>query len=135
MLRHYLRQFIKSLLLFFCCALLFGPQAILQLGAWSWMLTSYTQESSLKQAIQETFGGERPCDMCKIIDSSDDPRNEAPTTKQSETRELKLMLGLGRALKFDHNSTGNAPWADYLMVHSYGVYYKPTPPPRAIVRS
>ena len=65
------RQFFRLVLLLCCCWLLTGPQLLLQLGAWSWMVANYSQESSIEQAFFETFGGERPCDLCKIITAVD----------------------------------------------------------------
>lgn len=57
----------KSLLLLLSLWLAVGPLALLQIGAWAWMVTSYSQESSLKEAFRDTFGGDRPCEMCRFI--------------------------------------------------------------------
>ena len=35
------------------------------------MVASYSRESSIEQAFAETFGGDRPCELCKIITAVD----------------------------------------------------------------
>lgn len=72
--------------------LVVGPLALLQLGAWAWMLTSYSQESSFEQAVRETFSGERPCEMCKLVETVQE--NEGETSyplNQNEQKDLKLV--------------------------------------------
>ena len=74
-----------------CCALVVGPQFFLQLGAWGWMLASYSQDADLGKAFAETFSGERPCELCEIIESSreqDRPDNRA--TAQAE--HFRLLI-------------------------------------------
>lgn len=65
-----------------------GPHSLLQVYAWSNMLVSYSQESSLSQAVVDTFSGEKPCKLCKHISasksSSDEQKNEnAPWSPKS----------------------------------------------------
>ena len=62
-----LRRIFNISLILLSAWLLTGPLALLRLGA-RWMLTSYSQEGSFEQAIIETFGDERPCDVCIVID-------------------------------------------------------------------
>ena len=57
------------------------------------MVASYSQDSSIEQAFAETFGGDRPCELCKIITAVDTEQESAPTQRTSETKSLKLMLG------------------------------------------
>lgn len=45
-----------------------GPWAVLQTVAWGEMLRDYCQRSgSLAVAIEQTFDGEHPCDLCRQI--------------------------------------------------------------------
>lgn len=118
-----------SLLILSSC-LLVGPLALLQMGAWGWMVASYSQENSLQQAIVETFGGKRPCDVCQVIDAVEETESSSPIAQSNQT-EIKLMLGLGRTINvsappalFEHRSTLVCePENAHLPV--------PTPPPRA----
>ena len=81
------------MLLLMCGALLTGPQALLQLGAWSWMLTSYAQQSSWQQAISETFGGDRPCRLCVMIQSTASSQQMPDEGLNSRhKRDFKLIL-------------------------------------------
>lgn len=50
-----------------CLHLVGGPYAILQVYAWTNMLVSYSQESTLSQAVTDTFSGEKPCHLCEKI--------------------------------------------------------------------
>ena len=58
------------------------------------MVANYSQESSIEQAFVETFGGERPCELCKIITAVDTAEQEsAPNKEPTEIKGLKLLLG------------------------------------------
>ncbi|NBB79685.1 MAG: hypothetical protein GVY36_09610 [Verrucomicrobia bacterium] len=125
-----LRRVSKISLLIFCGWLLTGPLALLQLGAWSWMLASYSQESSFQQAIIDTFGDERPCDLCKVIDAvekSDDTSRSALNSKQ---KDLKLMLGLGRAIQIFRPTSAESSEATIVCEPENAHRAVPTPPPR-----
>jgi hypothetical protein len=63
-----------------CLHLVGGPYAILQVYAWTNMLVSYSQESTLKQAVSDTFSGEKPCHLCEKIAEvkSKEPGEEKP---------------------------------------------------------
>jgi len=126
-------RFIGKLGLLVCAFwLLTGPLALLQIGAWSWMLVDYTQEDSFEQAIRDTFGGERPCGMCRAIASTQETLPEqAPAVVEGETKPFKLMLGLTR------DPVIGMPGSDYRHPSALEttpparVGSVPTPPPRA----
>ena len=125
-----LRRVSNISLLLLSSWLLVGPLALLQLGAWGWMIASYSQESSFQQAIVETFGDERPCDICQTIDAVEEKENSSPMATSHQT-EIKLMLGLARPVDV---SASSAPFE-----HQSTLVCKPdnahlpvsTPPPRA----
>lgn len=121
----------KSLLGFVCLWLAVGPLAILQLGAWTWMIASYSQDSSIEQAIQETFSDERPCQMCRIIDAVEEGQEDTTPLPEKKDQSLKLMLGLGRDVFV-------ATPLRYTVAAMFGSWpYRligrsvPTPPPRS----
>jgi hypothetical protein len=87
----HIRRLGKLLLLLCCFWLLTGPLLLLQLGAWSWMLASYSQESSFEQAIIETFGGDRPCEICKFIQTIDTESTPRPKQKANDHSDFKLI--------------------------------------------
>lgn len=94
------------------------------------MLTSYSQESSFEQAFRETFGGDRPCELCKIIEETDSENTQAPSSQQVENRELKLMLGIGRQLRISCEGPKESVLTPYRKGPLEAFYKQPTPPPR-----
>ena len=72
--------------------------AILQISAWSWMIASYSQESSIEQAIRDTFGDERPQELCLFIDSTEAPPSgeNAPYNSGKDPTSL-LLIPLSKA--------------------------------------
>ena len=94
-----LRRIFNVSLLLLSAWLLTGPLALLQFSAWAWMLTSYSQEGSFEHAIIETFGDERPCDVCIVIDLLEKNESNKGGTQRAENKDIKLMLGLGRAIE------------------------------------
>ncbi|MGZ0656896.1 hypothetical protein ACWPKS_14915 [Coraliomargarita sp. W4R72] len=121
----------KILLLLLSGWLLTGPLALLQLGAWGWMLASYSQESSLEQAIVETFGNERPCDLCLVIDAVEETESTSDTAQLTENKDIKLMLGLSRAIKVIAPTQAYEPKAAIVCEPENALLSVPTPPPRA----
>lgn len=124
-----LSRFCKTLLLLLCCWLLTGPQLLLQLGAWSWMITSYSQESSIEQAIKETFGGERPCDLCMIIQAVDETEQDTPLNV-NESIKLTLMLGLAQPIIVERPRPEAIIGSHIAQEPENALMVVPTPPPR-----
>lgn len=127
-----MRQIGKLLLLTCCIWLLAGPQLLLQLGAWSWMLVSYSQQSNLERAIIETFGGDRPCEMCKFIQATDDETPATPQQKTGEGKTFKLLptmtCDICIASGIEQIWLHITPEASHPSLH----YKVPTPPPRFV---
>jgi hypothetical protein len=103
---------------------------LLQLGAWSWMIASYSQESSIEQAFAETFGGDRPCELCKIITAVDIEQESAPFRESSETKSLKLILGQAPRSTFAPTHFIAAQLSDCDQFGLPRHLKVPTPPPR-----
>ena len=57
---------------------------MVQLYAWANMLVTYSQETSISEAVVDTFSGEKPCHLCEKISEakSSDPENEEPKPVQ-----------------------------------------------------
>ena len=88
----YIRRTGQCLLFAFATWLLAGPLALLQMGAWAWMIASYSQEGSLQAAVQDTFSGERPCGLCKLISEVESEHPGTPAqSSTSESKDLKLL--------------------------------------------
>ncbi|MGB0334883.1 MAG: hypothetical protein ACPGGN_05985 [Opitutales bacterium] len=125
------RRFSKLCLLIFSCWLLLGPLALLQLGAWGWMLASYSQESSFQQAFVETFGDERPCELCLVIDAVEETERDLPV-QQTPDNDLKLMLGLACAVRIQAPVAAYQPAAIPVGKPEDVSGRVPTPPPRRV---
>jgi hypothetical protein len=44
-----------------------GHWALLQTAAWAKMIVQYSRAASLQTALEQTFDGQHPCAMCKVI--------------------------------------------------------------------
>jgi hypothetical protein len=104
--------------------------ALLQLGAWAWILTSYSQAGSFEQAIIETFGDERPCDVCIVIDLLEKNESNKGETQRAENKDIKLMLGLGRAIEMVVPSRAYEPKVTAVCKPENAHLSVPTPPPK-----
>ena len=125
-----LRRIFNISLLLLSAWLLAGPLALLQLGAWAWMLTSYSQEGSFEQAITETFGDERPCDIFIVIDLLEKNESNKGETQRAENTDIKLMLGLGRAIEMVVPSRAYEPKVTAVCNPENVHLSVPTPPPK-----
>ncbi|MEY4386011.1 MAG: hypothetical protein RLY20_1294 [Verrucomicrobiota bacterium] len=68
-----------------------GHWAFLQTVAWAGMLASNLQRGTVAQAVSDTFDGEHPCAMCKVIKASRD--QERQQDQQQAKLSLKLEFG------------------------------------------
>jgi hypothetical protein len=94
------------------------------------MLASYSQESSFEQAIVETFGDQRPCDVCLVIDAVEENGATSRTAQRADNKDIKLMLGLGRAVKVIVPMRAYEPKVAIVCVPENALLAVPTPPPR-----
>ena len=113
--------------------LLVGPLALLQLGAWAWMLSHYSQESTFEQAVQETFSGKRPCEMCKLIDKVENADQEQQPLSKTETKDFKLLQGTLSKFALSHPRSYNLDTACDEHTISNPLKEVPSPPPREFV--
>lgn len=128
----YIRRIGKALLLVCCLWLLTGPLLLLQLGAWSWMLASYSQQSSLEQAIIETFGGNRPCEVCKFIQETNAESFPLSEQKPKNIQGFKLLPGTIADICITSEYTRlfyPLAQTQFLLSPDYKI---PTPPPRLV---
>jgi hypothetical protein len=59
-----------------------GHLVLIQGVAWSKMLIDYSKQTSFGVAIQETFDGEHPCEICKKVEIE---------SKKQQKQETKLL--------------------------------------------
>ncbi len=120
-------------LLIVCCALyLSGAHRVaLQTTAWTGMVIARSISGPLSEAVQSTFDGEHPCQVCKVISSG----------KQTEERSRQAfeLLKKAGALKFvdvrpltvglPRPSLESVWWPALVDCSGRGADAPPTPPP------
>jgi len=75
-----------------CLHLAGGPLAMLQGIAWTTMLASYSAENGIIQGASDTFGGERPCQLCKTIAAAKESEPDVPEPfPASRFPQLKML--------------------------------------------
>lgn len=126
-----LHRAFNSLLLLCCIWLAVGPLAILQIGAWSWMVVNFSQEGSFTQAVSETFADQRPCGMCKLIDSvENEGSEETPLRPEKGASEIKLIAGSGQSIFIFPPRANSARHDAIVFPRPHVALEVPTPPPR-----
>jgi len=59
-----------------------GHWAVLQTVAWATMIVDYSRTSALTEAVEKTFDGKHPCEICTVIQKS----------RQSEKKHDALQI-------------------------------------------
>jgi hypothetical protein len=65
--------------------------AVLQAAAWVGMIVSYSQDSSLGDAMEKTFSGKAPCKLCKAV--AEGKQTEQSSETFQSTKKLDLLGG------------------------------------------
>lgn len=102
--------------------------AFLQSVAWIGMVVSYSQTTSLHQALKMTFDGQHPCQLCKLV------RHGKASEKEQESQ--KSVAKLDYWLVSDPSAfiapRLHAPVAIDVTFLLPRVEPPPTPPPRPV---
>ena len=131
-----MRKLIRHLfLLSGCLHLVGGPHSLVQVYAWANMILEYSQDSSLSQAVTDTFSGEKPCEMCKTIaaakEKERDGGKETPLAPLSAKVFQDLfppsLAELKEPLSAPFPHPGFAPLSQLVSPPSCG---PPSPPPK-----
>ena len=69
-----------------------GHLAMLQAVAWSNMLVDFTAKGSFSEAVNKTFDGEHPCEMCKAVKKSKREEDKKPQLKSEMKMEVALPV-------------------------------------------
>ena len=89
-----------------CVLVLFalGGKPVMQSIAWAGMLVAYSKTDGVSQAIDDTFSGLRPCNLCRAIDLED---TDKPSLSERRFELLRLettehsMIDLDRLLTIE----------------------------------
>ena len=93
---------VRAFFLFTCCLLVaIGPLNLMQMIAWGNMLHDYSEDKTIAEAVDMTFGGDYPCEMCRRIaeakaQDARDSRPDQPAPLPQEERSLRLIFQCDR---------------------------------------
>ena len=107
-----------------------GPRLILQSVAWAGMLIKYSHQTSLAEAVAETFDGAHPCNICKGVqqENESEEQQNVPVEKKWDLKiyaspRLRILYPSASFALHPPVSQQVLNWADA----------PPVPPPRSIV--
>jgi len=91
-----MRDWLSKLIIICTCISLLGAHtAIVQIYAWSTMLKDRIPTQSLETALNTTFSGEHPCEIClKIAAQKETERREKAPTKKNDPQPKKIFSSL-----------------------------------------
>jgi hypothetical protein len=118
----------KVLVVFALVATISAHWALLQTVAWTSMLASNLQSSSLPKAVAMTFDGQHPCPICKAIDAG--KKSEQKNQVSFEKQKLEFPPVAGSLVLVAPSPLEHSPRPDF---PAKSIFFKPlTPPPRAL---
>ena len=104
-----------------------GHWALLQTSAWVGMIVQYSQRAGLKAGLAQTFDGEHPCSVCKVI--QDGKKQEQKKTPVLQAELKKDYLAPWNRFQF-HLGWVEVKYLGFNEQHE-GVAFEPAvPPPR-----
>lgn len=101
--------------------------AFLQSLAWATMFVRYSQQSTVKIALIQTFDGKHPCALCEFV-AKGATENKKSKEKKLEVKKFELLIEPSVAYQFRPRQPillGSFPAA-----HLGRQEEPPTPPPR-----
>jgi hypothetical protein len=106
------------------------PWSLLQTAAWCGMLMRYSQSASLSQAIEMTFDGEHPCQLCKWIRQGQQEEREKQNPVNTSP-ESKFQLALPPTVNLALYPPSRASVCQFPESSGRRPMRPPTPPPRS----
>lgn len=131
---HRLRKLAQGLVVLSLCVSIGLHWVVLQSAAWVGMAVTYSVEKGVVQGLSETFDGEHPCPMCKMVNEGV-KSEQAPTdgqTPPAKVKELKLTLALVSVPTFVFPSETPQAWSTVSSTASARHERPVTPPPEAV---
>jgi hypothetical protein len=64
-----------------------GPAMLTQEIAWVRMLIDYSGDTGVARAVVDTFGGQRPCELCELAERIRNGEEGDPAEERSEQRQ------------------------------------------------
>lgn len=110
---------------------------VLQSAAWVGMIVSYSQEGSLGEALEKTFDGEHPCELCRMIDRGTSAGSESgeeqspPAPSKDVVKKIELFSTLAPSFFFVQTHTVGEDFAPYSVAALSRTELPAVPPPQA----
>ena len=96
----------RSLVALAICCSIGGHWIGLQSIAWASMIVNYSQQCSIAKAVEHTFDGEHPCNLCKNISKARNeekkPDSQSPLGKTDLICTIRCVDLLPRSLDFNY---------------------------------
>lgn len=109
--------------------------AVLQSAAWVGMAVSYSMEKGMVTGITETFDGEHPCPLCKMVDAglkSDQSTGSPDQAPLKIDQDLKFTLALVAVPHFVFQGYPRAEWPQESQTARLLSHRPNAPPPRQL---
>jgi len=103
---------------------------ILQVGAWAGMLVDYSRSNSFAVAVEMTFDGDHPCEMCKVIKAE---QTQSDTHHLQAETQNRLLLFIEPILVWTHEIHLLDILTSFPASLSRLTHQPETPPPRSAV--
>lgn len=92
-----------------------GHLVLLQTIAWGSMIFSYSDKAPFSEAVEKTFDGEHPCELCKLVKETKREEEKKPVTlamkKQDVVLASMIMAPVPRGTDLVPASTPYERWA------------------------
>jgi hypothetical protein len=102
-IHHLTKRLMRGLVVMALCLSIGLHWVALQSAAWVGMAVTYSMETgSLSQGLSETFDGEHPCPLCKMVELGKETENQSSDDKSAPTKvkEVKLTLVFAEIPRF-----------------------------------
>ena len=67
-----------------------GPLGMMQGVAWLKMIVTYSQTEGLAEGVKQTFDGDHPCEMCKLIAAAKKQQHQSPEAPAPDQKIAKI---------------------------------------------
>ncbi|MDX1950644.1 MAG: hypothetical protein SFY81_00585 [Verrucomicrobiota bacterium] len=105
-----------------------GRWELLQTAAWTGMLISFTKTDSFAVAVEKTFKGDRPCQLCKIVKEG----RESEREQEQSVEQVKIDWMLVQVSHVVWPSREFSAHLSYSEPHDLFFNFPETPPPRFV---
>jgi hypothetical protein len=70
-----------------------GHWALLQSAAWAGMILNYSHRSTVGEAVEKTFSGKFPCNLCKLVRAGKAAEKKQEVLKGEQKFDFSFAVG------------------------------------------